>query len=427
MKQNKRTISVTGLGYVGLPVAIAFAEAGFSVTGLDVNSDRVDDLNKAIDVTFEVEKERLANANIIYTSDPCAIQSADFHIITVPTPVTDKCEPDISFLISASQTIGKQLSVGDVVVYESTVYPGCTEDDCIPILEAASTLTAGTDFFVGYSPERINPGDSSHRFETILKIVSALCPKSLDIIADTYASVVTAGVYKAPSIRVAEAAKVIENTQRDLNIGFVNELSKIFKIMDIDTHDVLKAAGTKWNFNVFEPGLVGGHCIGVDPYYLTSKAKKIGADPRVILSGRETNDKYPAFIIDQCQQWLVNKGVINPHILFMGIAFKEDVPDVRNSKAFELAQKFKSIAQSLEVIDPIADLGDHAPGFSFNAKAVDATFDVVVLAVPHADFMTNAWSFILKHTREDNTTLVMDIKARLNREAIPKHVDLWRP
>ena len=289
---------MTGLGYVGLPVAIAFAEAGFSVVGLDVNEGRINDLNKAVDVTFEVENDRLTNDKITYTSNPSAIQDADFHIITVPTPVTDDCEPDISFLISASQTVGKQLSVGDIVVYESTVYPGCTEEDCIPILEAASTLTAGTDFFVGYSPERINPGDLNHRFETILKIVSAQCPKSLEIIADTYASVVTAGVYRAPSIKVAEAAKVIENTQRDLNIGFVNELSKIFKIMDIDTHDVLKAASTKWNFNVFEPGLVGGHCIGVDPYYLTSKAKRVGADPRIILSGRETKDDYPAFIID---------------------------------------------------------------------------------------------------------------------------------
>ena len=214
-----------------------------------------------------------------------------------------------------------------------------------------------------------------------MKIVSAQCPKSLEIIADTYASVVTAGVYRAPSIKVAEAAKVIENTQRDLNIGFVNELSKIFRIMDIDTHDVLKAAGTKWNFNVFEPGLVGGHCIGVDPYYLTSKAKKIGADPRIILSGRETNDNYPAFIIDQCQQWLDKKGIINPRILLMGVTFKEDVPDIRNSKAFELAQKFESISPALEVVDPVADLGNHTPSFRFNAKADDAVFDVILSVI----------------------------------------------
>ena len=427
MNQNKRKISVIGLGYVGLPVAIAFAEAGFSVIGLDVNEGRINDLNKAVDVTFEVKNDRLTNANITYTSNPSAIQGADFHIITVPTPVTDNCEPDISFLISASQTVGKQLSVGDIVVYESTVYPGCTEEDCVPILEAASTLTAGTDFFVGYSPERINPGDLKHRFETILKIVSAQCPKSLEIIADTYASVVTAGVYRAPSIKVAEAAKVIENTQRDLNIGFVNELSKIFKIMDIDTHDVLKAAGTKWNFNVFEPGLVGGHCIGVDPYYLTSKAKRIGADPRIILSGRETNDGYPAFIIDQCQHWLDKQGIINPRILLMGITFKEDVPDIRNSKAFELAQKLKSIDSSLEVVDPIADLSNHAPGFSFNTKADDAVFDVIVVAVPHADFTTDPWPLMCALTSANRPTLVMDIKAKLDREAAPKHIELWRP
>ena len=427
MSQNKRKISVTGLGYVGLPVAIAFAEAEFEVIGFDVNEGRINDLNKAIDVTFEVENDRLTNSKITYTSDPSAIQGADFHIITVPTPVTDNCEPDISFLISASQTIGKRLSVGDIVVYESTVYPGCTEEDCLPILEEVSTLTAGTDFFVGYSPERINPGDLNHRFETILKIVSAQCPKSLEIIANTYASVVTAGVYRAPSIKVAEAAKVIENTQRDLNIGFVNELSKIFKIMDIDTHDVLKAAGTKWNFNVFEPGLVGGHCIGVDPYYLTSKAKKIGADPRIILSGRETNDGYPAFIIDQCQHWLDKQGIVNPRILLMGLTFKEDVPDIRNSKAFELAQKLKSIDSSLEVVDPVADLSNHAPGFSFNAKADDAVFDVIVVAVPHVDFITDPWPLMCALTSANRPTLVMDIKAKLDREAAPKHIELWRP
>ena len=408
-------------------MAIAFAEAEFEVIGFDVNESRINDLNKAIDVTFEVENDRLTNSKITYTSDPSAIQGADFHIITVPTPVTDNCEPDISFLISASQTIGKRLSVGDIVVYESTVYPGCTEEDCLPILEEVSTLTAGTDFFVGYSPERINPGDLNHRFETILKIVSAQCPKSLEIIANTYASVVTAGVYRAPSIKVAEAAKVIENTQRDLNIGFVNELSKIFKIMDIDTHDVLKAAGTKWNFNVFEPGLVGGHCIGVDPYYLTSKAKKIGADPRIILSGRETNDGYPAFIIDQCQHWLDKQGIVNPRILLMGLTFKEDVPDIRNSKAFELAQKLKSIDSSLEVVDPVADLSNHAPGFSFNAKADDAVFDVIVVAVPHVDFITDPWPLMCALTSANRPTLVMDIKAKLDREAAPKHIELWRP
>ena len=427
MNQNKRKISVTGLGYVGLPVAIAFAEAGFSVIGFDVNERRINDLNKDFDATFEVESDRLINSKITYTSTPSGLQDADFHIITVPTPVTADYEPDISFLIAASQTVGEQLTIGDIVVYESTVYPGCTEEDCIPVLEAASALTAGTDFFIGYSPERINPGDLNHRFETILKIVSAQCPKSLEIITDTYATVVTAGVYQAPSIKVAEAAKVIENTQRDLNIGFVNELSKIFKLLDIDTHDVLKAAGTKWNFNVFEPGLVGGHCIGVDPYYLTSKAKKIGADPRIILSGRKTNDDYPAFIIDQCKQWLDEQGIINPRVLLMGITFKEDVPDIRNSKAFELAQKLKSIDPFLEVMDPVADIGNHEPGFSFNAKADDAVFDVIVLAVPHANFIAEPWLLMNTLTNADHPALVMDIKAKLNRDAAPKHINLWRP
>ena len=267
----KRKISVIGLGYVGLPVAIAFAEAGFKVVGFDTNTNRINELKEGYDKTFEVENRRLNSPNVTYTDKAEDIRQANFHIITVPTPISNTNEPDISYLIRASETVGKQLKAGDLVVYESTVYPGCTEEDCIPVLEEESQLTAGQDFYVGYSPERINPGDLNHRFETIIKIVSAQCSHSLKIVADTYGTVVTAGIYRAPSIKVAEAAKVIENTQRDLNIGFVNELSKIFNAMDIDTYDVLQASGTKWNFNPFEPGLVGGHCIGVDPYYLTSQ------------------------------------------------------------------------------------------------------------------------------------------------------------
>ena len=284
------------------------------------------------------------------------IQQANFHIITVPTPITNTNEPDISYLIKASETVGKQIKTGDYVVYESTVYPGCTEDDCIPVLEAESKLTAGQDFHVGYSPERINPGDPNHRFETILKSSQPNAAQSLKIVANTYGAVVTAGIHRAPSIKVAEAAKVIENTQRDLNIGFVNELSKIFNAMDIDTYDVLQAAGTKWNFNAFEPGLVGGHCIGVDPYYLTNKALKIGCKPKVILSGRETNNNYPSFLAEQCRNWFSQQGITNPKIVQLGLTFKENVPDIRNSKAFDLANRLRNIDPNLAVIDPVADI-----------------------------------------------------------------------
>ena len=422
-----RKISVIGLGYVGLPVAIAFAEAGFNVVGFDTNTDRIKELTDAYDKTFEVENERLDNPNIAYTDNADDIGRANFHIITVPTPITNTNEPDISYLITASQTVGKRLKAGDLVVYESTVYPGCTEDDCIPVLEAESKLSAGQDFHVGYSPERINPGDLNHRFETILKIVSAQCPHSLKIVADTYGAVVTAGIYQAPSIKVAEAAKVIENTQRDLNIGFVNELSQIFNAMGVDTYDVLQAAGTKWNFNAYEPGLVGGHCIGVDPYYLTSKALKIGAQPKIILSGRDTNNDYPAFLAEQCSAWLEQRGIANPKIVQFGLTFKENVPDIRNSKAFNLANALRIIDPDLAVIDPVADIAHIKPDFRFNPSIDGERFDAIVLAVPHQQFIRDGWQFINALAHTDRSTLVMDIKAKLDRQSTPQAVDLWRP
>ena len=423
----KRKISVIGLGYVGLPVAIGFAEAGFKVVGFDTNAYRINELKEGYDKTFEVENRRLDNPNVTYTDKAKDIGQANFHIITVPTPITNTNEPDISYLIKASGTVGKQLKAGDLVVYESTVYPGCTEDDCIPVLQAESKLTAGQDFYVGYSPERINPGDPNHRFETILKIVSAQCPQSLKIVADTYGAVVTAGIYQAPSIKVAEAAKVIENTQRDLNIGFVNELSKIFNAMSVDTYDVLQAAGTKWNFNAFEPGLVGGHCIGVDPYYLTSKALKIGAQPEVILSGRDANNNYPSFLAEQCRKWFNQKGITNPKIVQLGLTFKENVPDIRNSKAFDLANRLGSIDPTLAVIDPVADIAHIKTDFRFNASIDAERFDAIVLAVPHQQFIRDGWQLINALTNTDKSTLVMDIKARLDRQSTPPAIDLWRP
>ena len=423
----KRKISVIGLGYVGLPVAIAFAEAGFKVVGFDTNTNRINELKEGYDKTFEVEDRRLNSPNVTYTDKAEDIRQANFHIITVPTPITNTNEPDISYLIRASETVGKQLKAGDLVVYESTVYPGCTEEDCIPVLEEESQLTAGQDFYVGYSPERINPGDLNHRFETIIKIVSAQCSHSLKIVADTYGTVVTAGIYRAPSIKVAEAAKVIENTQRDLNIGFVNELSKIFNAMDIDTYDVLQASGTKWNFNPFEPGLVGGHCIGVDPYYLTNKALKIGCDPTVILSGRKTNNAYPNFLAEQCRNWFSQQGVTNPKIVQLGLTFKENVPDIRNSKAFDLANRLCTLDPTLAVIDPVADIAHIKPCFRFNANIEGERFDAVVLAVPHHQFIKDGWQLLNAFTNTDKSTLVMDIKAKLERSAKPENIQLWRP
>ncbi|MDC0476471.1 nucleotide sugar dehydrogenase, partial [Alphaproteobacteria bacterium] len=402
-------------------------EAGFKVVGFDTSTNRIKELTDAYDKTCEVENNRLDNPNITYTDNADDIEPANFHIITVPTPITSTNEPDISYLIAASQTVGKRLKAGDFVIYESTVYPGCTEDDCIPLLEAESKLTAGQDFYVGYSPERINPGDLNHRFETILKIVSAQCPHSLKVVADTYGAVVTAGIYQAASIKVAEAAKVIENTQRDLNIGFVNELSKIFNAMGVDTYDVLKAAGTKWNFNAFEPGLVGGHCISVDPYYLTSKALKIGAQPKIILSGRDTNNDYPAFLAEQCSAWLKQRGITSPKILQFGLTFKENVPDIRNSKAFDLANALRIIDPDLAVIDPVADIAHAKLDFRFNANIDGETFDTIVLAVPHQQFIRDGWQLINTLVHADRSTLVMDIKARLDRQSKPQTVDLWRP
>ena len=363
----------------------------------------------------------------MYTEIESDISAANFHIITVPTPVSAELEPDISYLLAASRTVGGQLKKNDIVVYESTVYPGCTEEDCIPVLESVSGLKAGIDFFVGYSPERINPGDKSHRFETILKVVSGQCPKTLERIAETYGAVVKAGIYKAQSIKVAEAAKVIENTQRDLNIAFVNELSKIFKKMNIDTFDVLAAAGTKWNFSHFEPGLVGGHCIGVDPYYLTSKAKTVGARPEVILLGRETNNHYAKFIAEQCQIWCDQNNLKNPKIALLGITFKENVPDIRNSKAFDLLAALGKISPLVSVFDPIAVLNGHELNFPLNPQDPVSGFDVIVLAVPHKPFVEKGWAFINQLVSKSRRVFVMDIKAKLNRKEIPKKIELWRP
>ncbi|MEQ1491028.1 MAG: nucleotide sugar dehydrogenase, partial [Terricaulis sp.] len=328
----RRRIAVIGLGYVGLPAAVAFARAGFTVIGFEIDASRVAELREGKDRTREVTAEELRSLDLYVTTDVEDLKKADFFIVTVPTPIDDALVPDLGAVHAASRTVGKALKKGDIVVYESTVYPGCTEDECGPILEKASGLKAGADFTLGFSPERINPGDHLHRFETIVKVVSGSDAKTLDIVAETYGAVVTAGIHRAPSIKVAEAAKVIENTQRDINIALMNELALINGRLGLDTGDVLAAARTKWNFLGFTPGLVGGHCIGVDPYYLTHKAQQVGYHPQVVLAGRRVNDSIGPHIGRECVRLCGRAGKANARVAVMGVTFKEDVPDVRNSK-----------------------------------------------------------------------------------------------
>ena len=351
-----RRISVVGLGYVGLPVAVAFAEQD-KVIAFDINTTRIAQLREGVDVTKEVDSTELGHSNLYLTSEPQDLQQADLHIIAVPTPINAAKQPDLTPLLGASKTVGQQLKKGDIVVYESTVYPGATEEDCVPVLERESGLVCGQDFFVGYSPERINPGDKERTFKRITKIVSGQTPEILDIVADTYASVVKAGVFKASSIKVAEAAKVIENTQRDLNIALVNELAVMFNEMDIDTVEVLEAAGSKWNFLPFRPGIVGGHCIGVDPYYLTHKAELIGHHPQVILAGRRINDGMGKFIAEQTIKQIIKRGgsISKAKMGVLGFAFKENCPDIRNTRVIDIIDELKKYTHNIMVCDPVAD------------------------------------------------------------------------
>src|SRR5579871_5033467 len=337
-----RKIAVIGLGYVGLPVAVAFARAGAPVIGFDIDRTRIDELRAGHDRTREVESADLAQRALAYTADAADLARADFYIVTVPTPIDDAKRPDLRALLAASDTVGRALKRGDVVVYESTVYPGAIEEDCAPVLARASGLVAGRDFTLGYSPERINPGDRKHRFETITKVVSAQDEKTLDLVAAVYGSAVTAGIHRAPSIKVAEAAKVIENTQRDLNIAFMNELSAICHALGIDTGDVLAAARTKWNFLPFYPGLVGGHCIGVDPYYITHRAERAGYAPQVILAGRQINDGVGYRVAHECVRLLLRTGASDATVTVLGLTFKENVPDIRNSKVVDIVGELKS-------------------------------------------------------------------------------------
>jgi len=378
-------LAVIGLGYVGLPIALAFARK-ISVIGFDINQARVDMMRQQIDPSQELPKEAFEGTNIAFTADLNELKEARFFIVAVPTPIDEHNLPDLKPLISASKTVGKVLKKGDYVVFESTVYPGCTEEDCIPVLEEVSGLKFIEDFKVGYSPERINPGDKEHTITKILKVVSGCDAESLEEIAKTYEIIVEPGVHKASSIKVAEAAKIIENTQRDVNIALMNELSIIFNKMGINTYEVLEAAGTKWNFLKFFPGLVGGHCIGVDPYYLTHKAESVGYHAKIINSGRYVNDSMGFYIAKQTVKKIIaaKKDLNKSTVLIMGATFKEDVSDIRNSKVADVVKEFKSYGVNVEVVDPHADSEElmHEYGFGLTAKA-GKDYDSVVVAVNH--------------------------------------------
>lgn len=424
---HQRKIAVIGLGYVGLPVAVAFARDGRRVVGFDIDGSRVAELRDGRDRTREVDSADLRQDTLRYTCDPGDLAACDFFIVTVPTPIDEARNPDLGAMLSASRTVGAALKKGDIVVYESTVYPGAVEEDCAPVLEAASGLRGGVDFKLGYSPERINPGDREHRFETITKVVSGQDEETLQIVADVYGSVVKAGIHRAPSIRVAEAAKVIENTQRDLNIAFMNELSLICHALGIDTGDVLAAARTKWNFLPFQPGLVGGHCIGVDPYYLTHRAEKAGYHPQVILSGRRINDSMGQHVARECVRALLRRSGAAGTVTILGLTFKEDVPDTRNSKVVDIVTELRSFGLKVQIHDPFADPADVQAEYGLTLSALDelAPADGVILAVAHRDYIDGGWPAIQRLLIKGEG-LVLDIKNRLDRSTVPAGIELWR-
>jgi UDP-N-acetyl-D-glucosamine/UDP-N-acetyl-D-galactosamine dehydrogenase len=427
MGTKLRKIAVIGLGYVGLPVAVAFGKAGVPVIGFDINSERVGALKSGTDATREVDPDDLKRTTLTFTSDPAPLKAADFFIVTVPTPIDDAHRPDLTALLKASATVGRALKAGDIVVYESTVYPGATEEDCVPVLERESGLRAGIDFSVGYSPERINPGDRNHRFETIKKVVSAQNQDALDIIAAVYGSVVTAGIHKAPSIKVAEAAKVLENTQRDLNIALMNELSSICHLLNIDTMDVLTAAQTKWNFLSFTPGLVGGHCIGVDPHYLTHRAERAGYHPEVILAGRRINDGVGQRVARECIRRLTRNGSGSRLVTVLGLTFKENVPDIRNSRVVDIVNELNSFGASVQVHDPLASSVDAAREYGIKLVNIDQLqpAEAVIVAVPHEAFLRPGWPLIVSLLKNAGG-VVMDVKSRLDRTKVPSNIELWR-
>ena len=423
--KGEKIISVIGLGYVGLPIALEFAKK-VKVIGFDIKADRVEQMKKGIDPSRELKPEAFEGCDIEFTANPEDLKAAHFHIVAVPTPIDDHHLPDLKPLIAASETVGKILKKGDYVVYESTVYPGCTEEECIPVLEEKSGLSFAKDFKVGFSPERINPGDKQHTLTTIKKVVSGNDDEALENIAKTYEMVITAGIHRAPTIKVAEAAKIIENTQRDVNIALMNELSMVFNKMDINTLDVLEAAGTKWNFLNFFPGLVGGHCIGVDPYYLLYKAKELGYHPRMIDSGRSINDGMGAYVVKEVVKKLVgqDKNVKGSRVLIMGITFKEDVADIRNSKIVDLVKEFESFGVNVDVIDEMADPKEVKEEYDIDiVNKTDGPYDVVCVAVQHEAYKKmGSKDFSDLGTKE---SIFVDIKGIFKNKVDEKQFIYW--
>ena len=421
-----RNIAVVGLGYVGLPVAVTFGNK-HKVIGFDINESRIQELKSNYDRTNEVTEDKLKKTDIEYTSNAEDLKKADFIIIAVPTPIDKHNKPYLFPLLKASETVGKVITPDTIVVYESTVYPGATEEDCVPVLEKYSGLVCGKDFFVGYSPERINPGDKVHTFETITKVVSGQTPEVLEVVADVYSSVVTAGVHKASSIKVAEAAKVIENTQRDVNIALMNELAIIFNKLDIDTNEVLKASGTKWNFLNFKPGLVGGHCIGVDPYYLTHKAQEVGHHPEVILAGRRINDSMAQYIASNVIKELLKQGieVQGASVNVLGLTFKENCPDLRNTKVIHIIEELKEYGLEVFVNDVEADGNEAESLFGFNLieKQNLNKADALLLTVPHQEYLFNKNEY-LELLKENG--VLFDIKGNVDKKELLSSQRLWR-
>jgi len=422
-------VAVVGLGYVGLPLAVALGDH-FKVIGFDISRPRIDELRKGQDSTREVDPKRLASARVEYTDDPAQLARAGIIVVAVPTPIDGNRKPDLRPVIGATTTVGSNMRAGCIVVYESTVYPGLTEEICVPLLEEKSGLACGRDFTVGYSPERINPGDKVHTLESIVKVVAGQDQPTADLLARFYAAIVKAGVHRASSIKVAEAAKVIENTQRDLNIALMNELALIFDRMGIDTNEVLQAAGTKWNFLPFRPGLVGGHCIGVDPYYLTFKAESIGFHPQVILAGRRINDGMGKFIAEKTIKALINEGCLikGARVGLLGLTFKENVPDLRNSRVEDIIHELADYHVNVLVHDPLADPEEarREYGVELLPLADLRDLDALILAVSHAEFAQLDAERIAAMFKNPADGIVIDVKGFLDKDSLSRQFDYWR-
>jgi UDP-N-acetyl-D-galactosamine dehydrogenase len=409
-------IAIIGLGYVGLPLAVAFGER-HQVVGFDIHSERIANLKKGVDTTLQCTSQEIANAHqLVFTDDLTQIKDCTIFIITVPTPVTKDKQPDLRLLLTASKMVGGVIKKGDIIIYESTVYPGCTEEDCVPILEAYSGLKYNQDFYCGYSPERINPGDKVHTLTKIIKVTSGSTHEVANMVDNLYASIITAGTHKASSIKIAEASKSIENAQRDINISFVNELALIFDKMDIDTHEVLAAAATKWNFLSFKPGLVGGHCIGVDPYYLAHKATSLGYHPQVILSGRHVNDQMSAFITEKVIKLLIknNFKVQGAKVLLLGVTFKENCPDIRNSQTFEIYTALKKLGADVFAFDPFANGKEVLDAHQINLVTSLETYDAIVLTVAHDFFKSLNYASL----KSSPNSVIYDTKAILDKSIV---------